>query len=80
MTVNITLCFVTILGGLSLGHPPLNVVQMLWTNLIMDVLGAIALGTEPFTDDSNTRSIRISRKDRIMLPAMWRQVLLQSAY
>jgi magnesium-transporting ATPase (P-type) len=39
---------VTILGGLCLGHPPLNVLQMLWINLIMDTLGAIAIGTEPY--------------------------------
>lgn len=48
MTMNISICFITIIGGLTLGHPPLNIVQMLWCNLIMDVLGAIALGTEPY--------------------------------
>ena len=26
LTINISLCFVTVVGGLSLGHPPLNVV------------------------------------------------------
>lgn len=31
-----------------MGVPPLNVIQMLWTNLIMDILGAIAIGTEPY--------------------------------
>tara|TARA_B110000285_G_scaffold232844_1_gene304996 strand:+ start:2577 stop:2732 length:156 start_codon:yes stop_codon:yes gene_type:complete len=39
---------VTIIGGATIGHKPLNVIQMLWTNLIMDILGAIAIGTEPF--------------------------------
>jgi Ca2+-transporting ATPase len=34
-----------------MGHTPLNVIQMLWVNLIMDVLGAIALGTEPAKKD-----------------------------
>lgn len=53
MTMNISLCFITILGGLTLGRPPLNIVQMLWCNLIMDVLGAIALGTEPYATDPN---------------------------
>ena len=47
----------------------------------MDVLGAIALGTEPYKKDSDFRkSHRISRRDRIILPGMWRQVLVQSAY
>jgi P-type E1-E2 ATPase len=48
LTINIVICFITILGGCTLGHAPLNVVQMLWTNLIMDILGAIAIGTEPY--------------------------------
>jgi len=26
MTMNVSLCFITVLGGLTLGHPPLNIV------------------------------------------------------
>lgn len=62
-----------------MGHTPLNVVQMLWVNLIMDILGAIAIGTEPY-ENSKVNSSRVSRTDPIILPAMWRQVLVQSAY
>lgn len=81
VTVNIVICIVTVLGGATIGQIPLNVVQMLWTNLIMDVLGAIALGTEPPTQDrSRACSSRISRGDKIMLPVMWRQILVQAAY
>ena len=71
----------TVLGGFTLGHTPLNVIQMLWVNLIMDVLGAIAIGTEPYKKDSDfLKSHRISRRDRIVLPEMWRQVLAQAVY
>ena len=81
LTINIVLCFITILGGLSLGHTPLNVIQMLWINLIMDILGAIAIGTEPYRKDNDaTKSNRISRRDKIMLPEMWRQVIVQAAF
>jgi magnesium-transporting ATPase (P-type) len=45
---------------------------MLWVNLIMDTLGAIAIGTEPYREDSTSKSARISRKQKIMLPEMWR--------
>ena len=70
MTMNISLCSITILGGLTLGHPPLNIVQMLWCNLIMDILGAIALGTEHYSND--TPSLGISIGDPLMQVAMWR--------
>jgi Ca2+-transporting ATPase len=57
---------------------------MLWVNLIMDILAAIALGTEPYSKDENTdfatKSNRISRRDKIMQTEMWRQILVQSAY
>lgn len=78
LTINIVLCFITILGGAVIGHPPLNVVQMLWCNLIMDVLGAIALGTEPYREGHT--GPRISRKDFIMSPELWRQIVLHSVY
>jgi len=36
---------------LPAGDAPLNAVQLLWVNLIMDTLGALALATEPPTDE-----------------------------
>lgn len=78
ITINVVICFVTILGGATIGHPPLNVVQMLWTNLIMDILGAIAIGTEPYSKDRC--GPRISRKGPVMVPELWRTIVLHSAY
>lgn len=83
LTINIVICVITILGGFTIGRPPLNVIQMLWTNLIMDILGAIAIGTEPFraADKNQTAPTnRISRKDTIIKSEMLRQVICQSAY
>jgi hypothetical protein len=42
-------------------------------NLIMDILGAIAIGTEPYKKDDKT--IRISRSQKIMMPEMWRLII-----
>jgi magnesium-transporting ATPase (P-type) len=58
---------------------------MLWTNLIMDILGAIAIGTEPYRKeapgkDDETQSNRISRKDTLIRAHMWRQVVVQVVY
>lgn len=78
LTINLVLCIITILGGASVGYTPLNVIQMLWVNLMMDILGAIAICTEPY--DQNKTGSRISRRDKIILPEMWRQVLIQGAY
>lgn len=69
LTINVTICFITILGGCTTGRVPLNIIQMLWVNLIMDVLGAIALGTE---SPGNENISRISRKDGIINAIMWR--------
>lgn len=34
-----------LVSALTLGNLPFNVIQMLWLNLVMDILAAIALGT-----------------------------------
>ena len=44
----------------------------------MDVLGAIALCTEPYHLERKTQ--RISKKYRIMLPEVWRQILIHSVW
>jgi P-type Ca2+ transporter type 2C len=51
LTVNIVICVSTIICGATLGRAPFSVIQMLWANLIMDILGAIALGTEKYQKD-----------------------------
>lgn len=78
LTVNIVLCVITIIGGMTLGRTPLNVVQMLWTNLIMDILAAITLGTESFRDGEVDD--RISRKEKLLNQLMWRNILCISLY
>lgn len=78
MTINIVICFITVLSGATLGYIPLDIIQLLWTNLVMDILGALALGTEPPAADSTTK--RISRKEAIILPTMWRNIILMSLY
>jgi Ca2+-transporting ATPase len=77
LTINVVICFITILGGCTIGRTPLNIIQMLWVNLIMDVLGAIALGTEHPKDSGDAR---ISRKDGIITPVMWRQIICMGIY
>lgn len=88
LTVNISLCTVVFVSGATLGRPCFNVIQLLWINLIMDILGAIAIGTEPpdcshkvlMEEGAEVNTKRISRKDKIILPVMWRNIIGQVAY
>ena len=51
LTVNVVALLTVFIGAVA-GYPPaLNAVMMLWVNLIMDTLGALALGTEAPTPD-----------------------------
>ncbi|CAI7835023.1 unnamed protein product [Closterium sp. NIES-53] len=47
LTVNIAALVINFISACTDGHVPLNAVQLLWVNLIMDTLGALALATEP---------------------------------
>lgn len=47
LTVNVVALTLTFICAVTGSEPPLNAVMMLWVNLIMDTMGALALGTEP---------------------------------
>lgn len=47
LTVNLVALSLTFFSAITGQIPPLNAVMMLWVNLIMDTMGALALGTEP---------------------------------
>jgi Cation transporting ATPase, C-terminus len=47
LTVNVVALTLTFCSALTGYELPLNAVMMLWVNLIMDTMGALALGTEP---------------------------------
>jgi len=55
LTVNVVALFMAFLGAVVLKESPLTPVQMLWVNLIMDTLAALALATEPPNDELLTR-------------------------
>jgi len=84
MTINIAVVTLTLISGMTLGSVPLNVIQLLWMNLIMDILAAISLGTEPVIKKTRVtyeeKETRISRASRIFTAAMWRNIIVQSAY
>jgi len=51
LTVNLVALSMSFLGAVVLEKSPLTAVQMLWVNLIMDTFAALALATEPPSDE-----------------------------
>lgn len=62
-----------------MGDSPLNSVQMLWVNLIMDTFAAMALATEPPKEDI-IKGKPYPKTDNIITPVMWRNILGQSFF
>jgi magnesium-transporting ATPase (P-type) len=79
LTVNVVALTITFLSALVGYNPPLNAVMMLWVNLIMDTMGALALGTEPPKLDLLDRHPYRRNASLISRP-MWRNILVQATY
>lgn len=72
MTINVAACLIVLIGAMLGTASPLTVTQMLWINLIMDTLAALALASLP-PDHSVLRDKPRSRKAFIVNKEMkWR--------
>ena len=74
MTVNVAACFVVLVGSFMGMDSPLTVTQMLWVNLIMDTIAAMALASLP-PSRSVMRDKPRSRTAFIINPSMWKFIL-----
>lgn len=79
LTVNVVAMFIVFFSAVILKDSPLNAVQMLWVNLIMDTMAALALATEPPADDILKRQ-PYPKTDKIMTDIMWRNVFGHAIY
>ncbi|KAK8916917.1 Calcium-transporting ATPase 8, plasma membrane-type [Platanthera zijinensis] len=79
LTVNIAALVINVVAAVSSGEVPLNAVELLWVNLIMDTLGALALATEPPTDHLMKRP-PVGRRESLVTNIMWRNIVLQALY
>jgi magnesium-transporting ATPase (P-type) len=71
--------FVTLFGSIILGVEPLNAVQLLWINLILDAFGALALSTDPPTPELLNRPPN-KRNAPLMTRQMTIFMITQSLY
>jgi len=81
ITVNITavvLTFVTAVYSPEM-RPALRAVQLLWVNLIMDTLAALALATDPPTEKILDRPPQGKDKP-LITTVMWKQITGQNIY
>ncbi|KAG0600760.1 hypothetical protein M758_11G058600 [Ceratodon purpureus] len=79
LTVNVVALAINFVAAVSSGEVPLTAVQLLWVNLIMDTMGALALATEAPTDDLMDRT-PIGRKEPLITNWMWRNIFGQAVY
>jgi len=80
LTVNVVALFLSLIGAVSHQPPPLNTVQLLWINLIMDTAAAVALGTEqPVAEELLARAPKPLNGPLISKP-MWYKIFSQAAF
>jgi Ca2+-transporting ATPase len=79
LTVNVVALAINFVAAVSSGEVPLTAVQLLWVNLIMDTMGALALATEAPTDDLMDRT-PIGRKEPLITNIMWRNIFGQAVF
>ncbi|KAG6552449.1 hypothetical protein Mapa_006010 [Marchantia paleacea] len=79
LTVNLVALVINFTSACITGEAPLTAVQLLWVNLIMDTLGALALATEPPHDDLMKKA-PTGRKSNFITNIMWRNIIGQVVY
>ena len=79
LTVNVVAVFMTLLGGIILKDSPLNAIQMLWVNLIMDSFASLALATEsPHKELLDRKPVK--EENNIVTNFMLTNIISQSIY
>lgn len=79
LTVNVVALITNFVSACISGSAPLTAVQLLWVNMIMDTLGALALATEPPHDGLMKRP-PVGRNAHFITRVMWRNIIGQSLY
>jgi magnesium-transporting ATPase (P-type) len=84
VTVNISALVTIFVGTIVFSNCPLNAVQLLWINLIMDTFAALALSTEPplkqvikgkpYTDDMSILTLTV--RGQIYLISLWNILMM----
>ncbi|KAL8485097.1 hypothetical protein ACS0TY_027409 [Phlomoides rotata] len=79
LTVNVAALVINFVAAVSSGEVPLTAVQLLWVNLIMDTLGALALATERPSEELMKKR-PVGRTEPLITNVMWRNLMAQAMY
>ncbi len=79
MTFNFSTLFIVFVGSIFKGASVFSVVQLLWLNMIMDTLAAIALAAEQPRLEA-IKDFPIKQGEAIVTKAMWRQIIGTTLY
>ena len=77
--MNVAALAINFVAVVSAREVPLIAVQLLWMNLIMDTLGALALATEKPTNGLMDKP-PVGRTKPLITNVMWRNLLAQALY
>jgi magnesium-transporting ATPase (P-type) len=79
LTVNVVALTITFVAAIKGKEPPLSAVMMLWVNMIMDTMGALALGTEkPTMKLLDRRPYKLDAS--LISRPMWRNIICQAIF
>jgi magnesium-transporting ATPase (P-type) len=80
LSVNISALVIAVTAGVAkFEDPPINAIEMLWVNLIMDTFAALALATEP-PSEKLLLDKPYGKNESILSPCMWRNIVCVSIY
>lgn len=78
-TINMASTIIVFLGPFLGFDFPLTLIQLLWVNLVMDTLAALAFGGEPALFE-HMKSPPVKRNEAIVDPYMWSSILFGGAF
>ncbi|MFS7908012.1 putative P-type Ca(2+) transporter [Helianthus anomalus] len=79
LTAKIVPLIINLISSCFTDSTPFNAVQLIWVNLIVDTLGALALAKEPPNDCLMIRP-PVKRAEWFITKTMWRNIIGQSVY
>ncbi|KAM5588903.1 calcium-transporting ATPase 12, plasma membrane-type-like [Rosa sericea] len=79
LTMNISWLLITSATTMCLGQSAIAPIQLVWANMIVTLLGGVALLMEPPTEELMKKA-PVKRNESLISKAMWRNIVSQALY